>query len=503
MIFVWVFKSRSRFWNISVSTTFAVIVLMIWITKAPGGNLFYDGPGYVSLTSQIIAEGHLIFAGWGEFPAMHAILAFLSVTSALPPQVVVVGLDAVRPVIVAVLSFLLAENFLSPQKASLATALSVIGDFQISKLSPSDPLTFGLMFYLLFAVLMFRYLAKPTLRYKIALLLVLGGSVLAYPGDPPIIISSMILLALIDRKARMKLLLPVTVVIGLYATWTIYIASYVWPYTSVIATIERLFSPSSGGSTSFGTTGQYYLFQLIGSNLNALPYDLVYLLPFWFIILYVGGFSSWVMLVVRKRIHSRSFNAICVVALAFGVSLFSLPGGAEWVRALLFLGPFFSIALVLVIENKRFWNVLLISLIAILLLPTIVAYYPTVGTTAAHFQYQFSSGNFLQAGQDSLPVFYGYGVITLNYSLLGELAPSVSYVPQTSSQGLAGAMAELAQFQSLGNRALLSLDPTYYAHFSHLFGSNSSKQLSFEIQNRLSMFNIIYSNHYTSIYQNR
>lgn len=504
--FVW---GDSKVIACSAAVSFSFLFLEIWESKVPGGAFLFSGYEYSSILSQIQATGHFTFRGLFSYITIYDLGASLKSMSGIQTTVVLWTLEALWGSLIGLFSFLLANQYLTSSRlASIAVFLSVIGDFQLSKLPPFDVGAFGVLFVLIGLYAVKRLLAGPRREFPIVLILLLGET-LVYPLTLLIVILVLVIYLLQrsvgpsanpNSRAASKdkgIYWILILGIALYSTWTF----FTYPVATLASGFLRaLLGPSSVSQGSLLSTSGgpiFYLLRLFYSNTSAIP-GISWILPFWFIFLFACGGIVWLgSKILRKRRGPELYMVIPI--LLVGVLLFMLPGGSEWTRIMPYLGLFLSISFVMAASNpkSRIPLGVICVVVLVLSLPTIVAYYPTIGTNGAKFGWEIAAGNFLQ-GKATDQVIWADFISTANLSLTNQFVYGTPSSAVTTSEVLHSLEAQIDSFAVSRTEVFVST-PIFYQYLSHLYGSNLSNQILLNASTLISTNTLVYSNGYISM----
>ena len=511
----WYLWGDERLVSLALCCAYSEYFLGLWV-RVPGFSFATS----VTTSYSVLTTHHLNPVLLQATTPTHILIsAFLTTVGGSSLEQVLTWMNLLMPLGITLFSFFIIEKFLhSARLTSLAVMISVIADSQLSKAPPFDHDFYGALFFL---IVMFTFLQLGGPRVGVAavpFVLSFTSGVITYPMTS-FVVELCVILGLIAAIAggRMKgqpIPRAVTGVVitslTIYLVWNIYVATYFNLGNIVTSNILNLilnpFSNGQGSAAIGGSSGysSFYLFQLLSSNLNSEPYGLGLLLPAWFLFLYGAGAIVYVVQRLWRRQRDLPSWSLIAAMIVTGVLLLLLPGGAEWVRLLPFLGPFMAVALLYPFASKhKATGFVVLCSILVLSIPTAIAYYPEVGTVGAIWQWEVSAGTFVQLTAPSSTIYIGSGLTSITSpDLYNHLVYGLSGTVQTPSGALEIIESQIAEFQSYTTSgALLAISPLIFIHYAHLYGETSANLAVEAVQSHSDSLEIVYTNGYTTLYR--
>lgn len=493
---------------------FTLITVNLWSVKSPGSTLlnqsvFYgptDTVNAASLTSYILQNGHMVYAGYGAYPATYFIGSSLAYLTGLSLTSVVFWSNTVLSGLIGILSYMIIDFFSKSHRlATAVTILSIIADENVIKQPPYTQYDYGVAFFLLMIIIMMASISSKedslvTSRSEIPLVLVFTASVLAYSISPFLVIL-IVFFSMLSKHRHISLPKFLMFAIVSFLAWSTYAA-----LNELTALTNSLFG-FAGTNNSVKLIGTnhspaYYVLQLLSTNIGSLPYQLGYLLPIWFLGFFGIGTFAWITTKLYRRganVPATSILAALLLTTAF-VFLNEYPAGTGWDRMLVYAAPFIGATVVFVLSNRRtLFIVAIISLILLLSLPTIVAYTPDTGEISAHYPWQVDAGNYLTNYLSSGNVVFGNNVLTLNYSFNSRLIsafPTGGLTP-TSERGFI--MNQIGNFSLSADGSVLVVSSLFVPTYLHLYGNTYLNNITMVFDRIAESSNIIYSNSFLFI----
>lgn len=483
-----------------ITVVFSILTLDLWEVKAPGGGLLFSGSSYGSIVIAMLQSGHLNFVAWGNYPGLFMLGGFFGSTTGLPLRSALLVLDTLRSALIGLFYFLVIGSFSKSYKLTATfTMLSIIGSEELIKDPPFNVSSYGLLFFLIIMTLIVSgpLNASTFPRYIFPFVIVSIASMLSYPMIPFVIMLMIVLAARVGRISIsfVELLGVVSVP---WLAWIVYVSRYFQVGQSFLTNVLTLLLGSNGASSSptsshpFG----YYLSQLLISSQSALPYNIGYLLPAWFLGFFGIGILVWA---ISKLFHlARVPHAFIVVALlmtALLILLSNFPSGTGWPRILPYMAPFIGATMLTIFSRQRpLYYGIVISLVLLLALPTVIADTSSVGTSGATFQWETSTGNFLASHMTGGTVYFGEVISTLDYNLNSRLMPLIPSVALTPGESLVNTNATIKAFSESRDGSTLAISPLLYFAYTHAYGNQYLDNFTASVDNVVTTSNQIYSN---------
>lgn len=513
---LWFRQGDKKMISYLLVTAFCLLTVNLWQLKALGvassnQAIPYGAADTImagSLTLHVLQSGHLLFVGYGSYPATYLVGSSFAYVSGLSLVHVIAWSNILLSVLFATLSFLIIDSFTKSHKlAAAVTMLSIIADENLFKQPPYTQYAYGVIFFLIMILIVNMSLTKgKSIRYKAPILIVFASSVLAYSITPFLVILIAIFELLIKRNSVSFPKMLGYAMVAFFA-WSLY-ASF-GELLSITNGFLGLFGVNKGSTLLLGTghSPGYYLLQLLSSNLKSLPYPLGYLLPTWFLVFFGAGTLIWVVsktLRLSMNVPPASFLAGFLVTGAF-IFLDGYPTGTGWPRVLEYMAPFVGAAIApLFCGMRRGHTSVIFSLILILTLPTVVAYTSDVGAVSTHYQWETNAATFLGHLTNDEKVYFGDNLLTFNYNLFSKLASnplSPSSGGLTPSDEFAYILSETGDFLRSDGGAVMVVSTLSFSSYIHLYGYKYSSNITALFQGANASSNLVYSSGFVTILQ--
>ena len=509
VIILW-FRAKSHLFAVSLLLAYSLILFNIWEIVLPNGPYFGHVVAAVSFSNRIISTGHATGNILADiFVSLYLMMSTSSILMGNNSGMMLSLLEAAQTFGLATFSYLIARRFtFSPKLAFSAAVLSLLGDSQLVKETPSEPSAFGYFFFLLCAYLVYRItLNRKGASDIICFSLVAAILTVTYQLSS-IALAGAIVVSILFRRTkgvgyRPRFLGALSVITTILIVWITYVSQIsigvigdVW-HNLVI----RLAGQQAVGSTSSNQGIAYYLVQLLTAKFYVLPAPIALLLPAWFIFLFAGGFFIWLFGRVKGLPVPEEGFIISPLAAAFG--LFFLPGGAEWPRVLPYLGIFFSISFIIVLSrlsHKYHAIAVMTCIVLVTTLPTMVSYYSAVPFDV-EYSWELGAGSFVSSYVTSgTSLVVGSGLDSFSYPLVlatSHLRVASEPLDEVTAT-LLGTLQGLVATRMGGE--ILSLSPEFFDYLSYVYGNRSGQLVHSELSGRLNGLNLLYSNGWTQLY---
>jgi hypothetical protein len=506
--FVWYGAENSRLMAFVSSLVFSLLIMDVWL-KAPYGYLL-GGYSFSAYVFDVLQTGHSTLFGisWPGYYLIASVLILFNSSSVLSLTL----FDILRTLLYVLFSFLIIQRYIQSYRlAALGVMLSVVADFFICTSPMFDIVSFGWALFPMEVFVTLTLIDRFSFKRNVVFAILMAGLAVSYPGAPPVlilIISFALVTKLLDRRfihapAMGKLLMSLFLLIALSGAFSSYLStqgtrivldSAEYGLTNAFQVITGTIKQNS----TSGGAGYGYLFQLLSSRLNSLPLWISALLPGWFIVLYVAGTVASFVDRSKKRETKFPESYVVIPILLSGAILFSFNGGAEWIRVLPFIGPFLATTVMLNLKrHPRFLYPAAVVSILILALPTVVAYYPEVGTFGANFPVQVNAGIFVQHHFPNGTIYLGDGLVFSNSGFLSRIILG-SWVG-TAKTELSVLQNVLSQFSGQNSDSILTFSPLFARTFMVLYGVNSD-EVSNLVMHSTNASQLVYSNGFTEIF---
>ncbi len=503
--FLWFRQGERRTVAALLVIMFSILTVNLWQMKAPDSisinqPILYGARDTITsaaLTSSVLQSGHLVFTGYGSYPAVYligSVFGLLSGTSLLP---VILSLNTLLSALMGLLSFLIIDFFSKSHKLSAAVAMmSIIADENLIKQPQFTPYEYGVAFFFLLIVLVvgMSSMRSNVVHNEVPFVVLFTASALTYSVTPFVVIL-VIAFSMISKRGRVLFSRMIGFVAVSYAAWSVYVS---WNELGALA--NGLFS-LIGASNPLGPAGAgrplgYYLVHLLSANVAALPYRLGYLLPAWFVVYFGVGILAWIVLRLLRP-HGNVPPAFIIAALLVTTVLLFLdayPAGTGWDRMLLYFAPFIGATLLYALSNRRGIYVgLIVLIILVLTLPTVVAYSSDVGEISTYYPWQVGVGTYLINHMSGGTVYFGNSVVTLNYGFNSRMVLEFSTGGLTPAQESRFILEETDSFSHSGDGSVLVVSSLFTPTYVHLFGYTYLSNVTSAIGRTVIASNVVYS----------
>jgi hypothetical protein len=389
------------------------------------------------------------------------------------------------------------------------TMLSIIATEEVIKDPPFTPSAFGMVFFLASVMLLVRFSSRRPLTRKFILpFAILDAAAIITYSLTPFVLLLIVLFAFVTRRSFKPTCGLLGIVATPYAAWTVYVSRFLqigqlFAFNIISLLLGPIGSsvPTAGNSHSFG----YLLLQVLSPNLNALPFDISYLLPAWFLAFFGVGMIVWVAFLARRRVNTPPFYLLCALMVTSVVIIVSqYPTGTGWPRILIYFAPFVGAVFSQVIGARGRWlSTIIVAVVLVLALPTVASYTPTVGTFYAHYQWEWSAGSYLELHMTSGEVYSGSGVITSNSSFNSRILPTPDiFGGLTGGEAQREITSDFAAFTHSSDGSVLAISPIFFLSYSFLYGTESTMTVRPIIYNLTTASNVVYSNAFNQVIMN-
>ena len=497
---LWVVYGDTNWVSLLAVLAFFSFMLDVWVLKVPGRSL---GTYPLTIYSTWLAGHMQPTLPWGSLIGSYTLYPFLGELSGLTFSETMTAVSLLKPLVFGIFSYLFVRLFVkSPRLACLGAILSVISDLEISKAAPTGLGSNGILFFLVMLYIVAATVKISAKRYVIPLVLSFAASVITYP-PASIVIVLMFLMSNSASWVRQRFRhstaragLPTIAILFLLAL----VGWVVFSLFGIVATLSyylkyllALSHPASGTAISGGAPLTFYLVRILGSNLTSLPYYISYLIPAWFLVLVVGGGAVWLYSFFRSRRVVPWYMVMSVAA--FGILLFLEEGGAEFTRDIPYAAIILSVVFVQYSKTGRLsiLKVVAFALVLALTVPTVIAYYPDVGTFAPYFPTELAGGSFLGTSIAPGGAYYSNQIYSFQESAYASFNNPTPTGPATSNQAVASILDATSAMQRTRG-SLFLVTPFLYLRYEHAYGSSASIAIRSALDNLTKSNAVVYSN---------
>jgi len=504
---LWSKHGESRAIAAFLVVLYSLLTIELWPFKTPGGNpllgWYYYGikeDNTFGLTNNILQTGHLSFQGLQSWPSIFIIAVECERVVGSNLGSAIATLDIIRAILTGLFSFLLIRHFvISPKLAVVGTFLALISWRVILVDTPFTLANYGVLFFFVITLLLLRLKAQES-KHLITISLLMAACVITFPLSSFI---AVIMVLFFAHKSKNHWLLPTSLLsIILFLSWVAFAAISSVEMFGIGNVIMLIFGEQNSLATQGIHSGLFfYFFQVLNEYVTSLPWGLGYFPLFWFFFVYVIGTLSWLLLKLRKTRSIPQTSVMAPILLTTIPLVLSSPSGGSWTRILFYLPPFLAVAMLTIMgcSNVGRRSGAVIALVLFLTMPTIVSYNETGSYTMAVYPQEVSAGGYLDAHFTLDNIYFGSGVVTLNYSLWKNFILGITSSPFTPSQSDAYVTRVLQGFADSTSGSILITSPLFFLEYAHLFGQSSADVVQFEVYQAVISSDLVYTNGFTTI----
>ena len=478
-----------------ISVLFSVMYLSVWESKVPNGAFLSSAPSYASASSLLTSSARLSGNSVGS-PGSVLIQASLALSSALGTIGTFWIYSLLYSTCIGAFVFLLANELTgNPKIGTLASMLAVLSNPLFIDLPdslyaerPLGTLLFIIILYLF--VLSIRGNKKAT----VPLVVIFASLTLSYVLDALIFIMIMLVVycyGLFSGRRKSSFSYVGTAIlleVCIFGSWIIYNAV---TRSVIIGNFLRLLL--TGVSSGNVGAHSFNLYITVSSYLGSQATVLAIIPVWWLLLVYGAGGLIW----LRSLFHHRGLPTIVTLPVVLiGISLFFLPGGAEFFRIANELSILLSVMLVAEVSRSKPKIAMgLCVLILILVLPSVAAYYPSIGT-ATQYPTNFAAGDFLMRSSCQPFILTAEGIASLHNMPQNTAQPAEPLGPSADLKYLNNSLSSFF----LVPCSFLDTSQVLYASLTYTFGLNFTRSARVMIRNTLSNADLVYSNSVTQLY---
>lgn len=496
---IWWYRARENLEFGLIVILTSILFVPIWETKMPGGfvygeSIFIAGAVKSILSTGFIPAGSELNSLMGITGAPGIFTLFVPISSLTGMTVVMAFalFSFVRAVCLGLFSFLVARELtISNRTASMAAILSLVGNpFALLPTdSPYAESAVGVVLFFITTFCLVKSFKSKSIAWISASIIFILASSITYIFTTTIIIILLMTFLLSQKLGLFKPKLtfhPKLLTFAIISFSTVYFIGQA-SYSIVLDWIEGFFESSAN------TNLHYHSFALL-IHLKAYfgnePVPLLLLQLFW-VCLFLVALGKWAW----ELPHVHSVTHIAVIALFIsGIPLLFLIGGYDETRLIYEMPLFLGVVLV----NSRFprkrpRDIFMFG-IFLIMLPTLVAFYPSAGIQAAQYSSSFAAGNFLSNSACVNAKFFSVvGIASFNPLLMfnsatGSILPPAnlsSYGTQLSQQAI-----QLYQDRC----GVVNVNPLLYTSLAYQFGPEVALELRLTMTRMINTNPIIYNN---------